>query len=147
MNPAQILTMNILFLCVGNSARSQIAEGLAKEMFSERFNIKSAGSKPSGFIHNGAIKTMNEIGIDISSQTSKSIQDIDDKFLENLDFVITLCAEEVCPVLKNNAKRINWPNPDPAIKAVNLNQEKEIFRVTRDNIFNMLKKFSIENIF
>lgn len=139
--------MNILFLCVGNSARSQIAEGLAKEMFSERFNIKSAGSKPSGFIHNGAIKTMNEIGIDISSQTSKSIQDIDDKFLENLDFVITLCAEEVCPVLKNNVKRINWPNPDPAIKAVNLNQEKEIFRVTRDNIFNMLKKFSIENIF
>ena len=139
--------MNILFLCVGNSARSQIAEGLAKEMFSEKFNIKSAGSKPSGFIHNGAIKTMNEIGIDISSQTSKSIQDIDDKFLENLDFVITLCAEEVCPVLKNNAKRIYWPNPDPAIEAVNMNQEKKLFRVTRDNIFNMLKKFSTENIF
>ena len=116
-------------------------------MFSKKFNIESAGSRSSGFVHSGAIKTMNEIGIDISSQTSKSIQDIDDKFLENLDFVITLCAEEVCPVLKNNAKRINWPNPDPAIKAVNLNQEKEIFRVTRDNIFNMLKKFSIENIF
>ena len=139
--------MNILFLCVGNSARSQIAEGLAREMFSDKFNIKSAGSKPSGFIHNGAIKTMNEIGIDISSQTSKSIQDIDDKFLENLDFVITLCAEEVCPVLDNNAKRINWPNPDPAIKAINLNQEKKLFRDTRDNIFNMLKKFSTENIF
>jgi len=139
--------MNILFLCVGNSARSQIAEGLAREMFSDKFNIKSAGSKPSGFIHNGAIKTMNEIGIDISSQTSKSIQDIDDKFLENLDFVITLCAEEVCPVLDNNAKRINWPNPDQAIKAINLNQEKKLFRDTRDNIFNMLKKFSTENIF
>ena len=90
---------------------------------------------------------MNEIGIDISSQNSKSIQDLDDKFIKKLDFVITLCAEEVCPVFDNNAKRINWPNPDPAIKAVNLNQEKEIFRVTRDNIFNMLKKFSIENIF
>tara|TARA_B100000965_G_scaffold332902_1_gene297604 strand:+ start:1042 stop:1461 length:420 start_codon:yes stop_codon:yes gene_type:complete len=139
--------MNILFLCVGNSARSQIAEGLAREMFSDKFNIKSAGSKPSGFIHNGAIETMNEIGIDISSQTSKSIQDIDDKFLENLDFVITLCAEEVCPVLENNAKRINWPNPDPAIKAINLNQENKLFRDTRDNIFNMLKKFSTENIF
>ena len=81
--------MNILFLCVGNSARSQIAEGLAREMFSDKFNIKSAGSKPSGFIHNGAIETMKEIGIDISFQTSKSIQDIDDKFLENLDLVIT----------------------------------------------------------
>ena len=139
--------MNILFLCVGNSARSQIAEGLAREMFSDKFNIKSAGSKPSGFIHNGAIETMKEIGIDISFQTSKSIQDIDDKFLENLDFVITLCADEVCPVLDNNAKRINWPNPDPAIKAINLNQEKKLFRDTRDNIFNMLKKFSTENIF
>ena len=64
-----------------------------------------------------------------------------------MDFVITLCAEEVCPVLKNNAKRINWPNPDPAIEAVNMNQEKKLFRVTRDNIFNMLKKFSTENIF
>jgi arsenate reductase len=139
--------MNILFLCVGNSARSQIAEGLAKEMFSEKFNIESAGSEPVGYIHDGAIKTMSEIGIDISSQTSKSIQDLDDKFLENLDFVITLCAEEVCPVLKNNAKRIHWPNPDPAIEAVNMNQEKKLFRVTRDNIFNMLKKFSTENIF
>ena len=138
--------MNILFLCVGNSARSQIAEGLAREMFSDKFNIKSAGSKPSGFIHNGAIETMKEIGIDISFQTSKSIQDIDDKFLENLDLVITLCAEEVCPIFDNNAKRINWPNPDPAIKAINLNQEKKLFRDTRDNIFNMLKKFSTENI-
>jgi len=138
--------MNILFLCVGNSARSQIAEGLAREMFSDKFNIKSAGSKPSGFIHNGAIETMKEIGIDISFQTSKSIKDIDDKFLENLDLVITLCAEEVCPVIDNNPKRINWPNPDPAIKAINLNQEKKLFRDTRDNIFNMLKKFSTENI-
>ena len=147
MNPAQILTMNILFLCVGNSARSQIAEGLAKEMFSKKFNVESAGSRPAGFVHSGAIKTMNEIGIDISSQTSKSIKDLDDKFLEKLDFVITLCAEEVCPVLDNNAKRINWPNPDPVIEAANMNQEKKLFRDTRDNIFNMLKKFSTENIF
>tara|TARA_B100001173_G_C15964461_1_gene537155 strand:- start:315 stop:737 length:423 start_codon:yes stop_codon:yes gene_type:complete len=138
--------MNILFLCVGNSARSQIAEGLAKEMFSKKFNIESAGSRPSGFVHSGAINTMNEIGIDISSQASKSIQDIDDKFLEKLDFVITLCAEEVCPVFDNYAKRINWPNPDPVIEAVNTYQEKKLFRDTRENIFNMLKKFSNENI-
>ena len=136
--------MNILFLCVGNSARSQIAEGLAKEMFSKKFNIESAGSKPSGFVHKGAIKTMNEIGIDISSQTSKSIQDLDDKFIKKLDFVITLCAEEVCPVFDNNAKRINWPNPDPAIGSMSRRQEEKAFREVRDNIFNILKKFYID---
>ncbi len=139
--------MNILFLCVGNSARSQIAEGLAKEMFSEKFNIESAGSEPVGYIHDGAIKTMSEIGIDISSQTSKSIQDLDDKFLENLDFVITLCAEEVCPVLKNNAKRIHWPNPDPAIDHISDQQRDKLFRNTRENIFNLLKKISLKNNF
>tara|TARA_Y100000748_G_C15329916_1_gene423672 strand:- start:266 stop:685 length:420 start_codon:yes stop_codon:yes gene_type:complete len=135
--------MNILFLCVGNSARSQIAEGLAKEMFSKKFNIESAGSRPSGFVHSGAIKTMNEIGIDISFQTSKSIQDLDKKFLENLDFVITLCSEEVCPVLQNNAKRINWPNIDPANKNIQTNQQDKVFSSVRDNIYNMLKKLYI----
>ena len=136
--------MNILFLCVGNSARSQIAEGLAKEMFSKKFNIESAGSRPSGFVHSGAIKTMNEIGIDISSQTSKSIQELDDKFVKKLDFVITLCAEEVCPVFDNNATRINWPNPDPAFGSMSRRQEEKVFREVRDNIFNILKKFYID---
>ena len=96
--------MNLLFLCVGNSARSQIAEGLAKHMFGKGHNIQSAGSEPSGKVHNGAIKTMNDIGIDISKHTSKSIEDLDDEFINNLDYVITLCAEEVCPVLPTNAK-------------------------------------------
>ena len=136
--------MNILFLCVGNSARSQIAEGLAKEMFSEKFKIESAGSRPSGFVHSGAIKTMNEIGIDISSQTSKSIQELDDKFIKKLDFVITLCAEEVCPAFDNNATRINWPNPDPAFGNMSRRQEEKVFREVRDNIFNILKKFYID---
>ena len=136
--------MNILFLCVGNSARSQIAEGLAKEMFSKKFKIESAGSRPSGFVHSGAIKTMNEIGIDISSQTSKSIQELDDKFIKKLDFVITLCAEEVCPVFDNNAIRINWPNPDPAFGSMSRRQEEKVFREVRDNIFNILKKFYID---
>ena len=113
-------------------------------MFSKKFNIESAGSRPSGFVHSGAIKTMNEIGIDISLQTSKSIQDFDKKFLENLDFVITLCSEEVCPVLQNNAKRINWPNPDPAIGSMSRRQEEKVFREVRDNIFNILKKFYID---
>ena len=74
--------MNILFLCVGNSARSQIAEGLAKEMLPTKFTIKSAGSSPSGFIHEGAFSIMKEIGIDISKQTSKGINDLDKEFIK-----------------------------------------------------------------
>ena len=133
--------MNILFLCVGNSARSQIAEGLAREMLPSSFAIESAGSSPSGFIHDGALQTMKEIGIDISQQKSKSIDDIDDEFLDNLDFVITLCAEEVCPVIGNNVKKIYWPNPDPVIDGVSGLQQESLFRETRENIFMMLKKF------
>ena len=137
--------MNILFLCVGNSARSQIAEGLAKEMFGAQHNIKSAGSMPSGYVHKGAIKTMNEIGIDISMQNSKAIDDIEDDFMKNLDYVITLCAEEVCPVMNSNAKLINWANEDPARNNISINQTEIMFRKTRENIYNLLKNFLILN--
>ena len=139
--------MNILFLCVGNSARSQIAEGLAKEMFSEKFNIESAGSEPVGYIHDGAIQTMSEIGIDISNQYSKSIESLNQEFLQNLDFVITLCAEEVCPSLNNKTKKVHWPNPDPALENISSKQRDKLFRNTRENIFNLLKKISLENNF
>lgn len=133
--------MNILFLCVGNSARSQIAEGLAREMLPSEFIIRSAGSSPIGFIHEGAIDTMKEIGIDISNQSSKDINDLDIEFMHNLDCVITLCAEEICPVLQNNAKKIHWPNPDPANENISENQQRILFRKTRENIFVMLRKF------
>ena len=139
--------MNILFLCVGNSARSQIAEGLAKEMFSEKFNIESAGSEPVGHIHDGAIQTMSEIGIDISNQYSKSIESLNQEFLQNLDFIITLCAEEICPSLNNKAKKVHWPNPDPALQNISSKQRDKLFRNTRENIFNLLKKISLENNF
>jgi len=139
--------MNILFLCVGNSARSQIAEGLAKEMFSEKFNIESAGSEPVGYIHDGAIQTMSEIGIDISNQYSKSIESLNQEFLQNLDFIITLCAEEICPSLNNKAKKVHWPNPDPALENISSQQRDKLFRNTRETIFNLLKKISLENNF
>ena len=139
--------MNILFLCVGNSARSQIAEGLAREMFSEKFKIESAGSEPVGYIHDGAIQTMSEIGIDISNQYSKSIGSLNEEFLQNLDFIITLCAEEICPSLNNKAMKVHWPNPDPALENISSQQRDKIFRNTRENIFNLLKKISLENNF
>ena len=102
--------MNILFLCVGNSARSQIAEGLAKDMFGTKHNILSAGSDPTGEVHPYAIKCLNDIGIDISNNKSKSINDLDKTFLVELDYVITLCAEEICPVLPSKATSLHWIN-------------------------------------
>ena len=99
--------MNILFLCVGNSARSQIAEGLAKSMMGSEYNIQSAGSQPSGSVHKNAISTMKEIGIDISNYESKSLEDLDKEFMNDVDFIITLCAEEFCPTPNNKAKKID----------------------------------------
>ena len=137
--------MNILFLCVGNSARSQIAEGLAKEMLGSSHNIQSAGSNPTGNIHPNAICTMKEIGIDISHQRSKSIDNLDTNFLDNLDFVVTLCADEICPVLPSKARKLHWLNVDPANKNYSETQLKIAFKKTRENIFKLLKKFYVEN--
>jgi len=138
--------MNILFLCVGNSARSQIAEGLAKEMLGSKYVIKSAGSQPSGNVHPNALLAMKEIGIDISDQFSKSIDDLDEDFINNLDFVITLCSEEVCPVLNNDAKKIHWMNEDPVNEKFSDIQSRIAFTKVRDNLYNLIKKFFILNI-
>ena len=137
--------MNILFLCVANSARSQIAEGLAKTMLGSKHNIQSAGSIPSGKVHLGAIEALDNIGIDISHHKSKAIDDLEYKFIENLDFVITLCAEEVCPVIPSNAVSLHWLNEDPANDSFNEIQTKMAFEKTRNNIYQLLKKFMIDN--
>ena len=90
---------SILFLCVANSARSQMAEGLARQLFDEDVRVQSAGSEPSR-VNPYAIRTMAEIGIDITKQSSKSVETIDPA---NVVLVITLCAEEVCPVFLSAA--------------------------------------------
>ncbi len=136
--------MNILFLCVGNSARSQIAEGLANNMFGNKHIIRSAGSAPTGKVHRHALIALEDIGIDISSYKSKAIEDLDKDFVNNLDFVVTLCAEEVCPVLPSKAKLLHWVNEDPVNDKLNEAQLKIAFIKTRDNIFNLLKKFMID---
>lgn len=134
--------MKILFMCVANSARSQMAEGIARRILGERFEIRSAGSEP-GKLNPYAVTAMAEIGIDISSHFSKSIDDLSPGFLATLDFVITLCAEEVCPVLVSRAKRLHWPISDPA--RVNKQEEKErAFEVARDLIYEKLEKFADE---
>ncbi len=100
----------ILFLCVANSARSQMAEGLARDRFGAVVEVVSAGSKP-GRLNPLAVEAMGELGIDISSHYSKSVDDLD---AGTFDLVITLCADEVCPMLPGNVRRLHWPIPDPA---------------------------------
>ena len=138
--------MNILFLCVANSARSQMAEGLAKSMLGQGHNIQSAGSIPSGEVHPNAVIAMDEIGIDIRDQFSKSTDDLDKDFIDNLDYAITLCAEEVCPVLPSKAQNLHWMNEDPANSSYSEKQLKTSFSMTRDNIFKLIKKFMIINV-
>ena len=138
--------MNILFLCVANSARSQMAEGLAKSMLGKNHNIQSAGSTPSGEVHINAVIAMDDIGIDIRDQHSKSTEDLDKEFLDNLDYAITLCAEEVCPILPSNAESLHWMNEDPANDGYSEKQLKASFSNTRDNLFKLIKKFMIMNV-
>jgi arsenate reductase len=104
------LYSSVLFLCVANSARSQMAEGLARTLFGSVVRVQSAGSAPS-VVHPNAIAAMREIGIDITGHRSKSIAELDPSAV---DVVVTLCAEEVCPVLPGAVTRVHWPIPDPA---------------------------------
>jgi len=138
--------MNILFLCVGNSARSQIAEALAKDMLPNSFDIRSAGSIPALRVHQDAIKVMGDIGIDIANNNTKSINDIDKEYINNLDYVITLCAEEVCPAVPAATKIFHWPNEDPDNDSFNSVQSFNAFKKTRENIYKLVKKFIISEI-
>lgn len=122
----------ILFACVANSARSQMAEGLARRALGSRAEVLSAGSNPSG-INPYAIDAMAEIAIDISDHRSKSIYEIDPA---GIDLVVTLCAEEVCPVVPGRVKRLHWAIADPASTdpTVTPDQMRARFRVARDQI-------------
>lgn len=122
---------SILFLCVANSARSQIAEGLAKQVLGAGFSIQSAGSKPSGKIHAMAIQVLKEVGVDPSEQFSKSLDEIN---LDLIDLVVTLCAEEVCPVIAKQIKKLHWPIPDPASVQGAEEEQLKAFRQARDTI-------------
>lgn len=126
--------MNILFLCVANSARSQIAEGLARKIIGNKAVIESAGSVPSGKVNPYAIEVLKEKGIDISTHTSKAIDSLDKKFLDNLDYVITLCAEEVCPIFISKARKLHWPHLDPAAISGTNEEKLKAFRKTMVDI-------------
>ncbi len=128
---------SILFLCVANSARSQMAEGLARHLFGDAVRVQSAGSSPSR-VNPFAIQAMAELGIDLGSHSSKSVETIEP---ESVDLVITLCAEEVCPVFLSRAPRMHWPLQDPDRKHEDLTDEERLthFRVARDQIRTRLE--------
>ena len=125
----------LLFLCVANSARSQMAEGLARARFGDRVRIASAGSSPAA-VSPFAIAALDELGIDISGHQSKSVETIDPA---SVDLVVTLCAEEVCPAFPGAARRLHWPLPDPAGAAVSDVEKLDGFRTVRDEIARRLE--------
>jgi arsenate reductase len=100
----------VLFLCVANSARSQMAEGLARATWPANIKVWSAGSRPTS-VRPEAVQALAEIGIDISGHRSKSVAEVP---AAEVDTVITLCGEEECPVFLGRATRLHWPLPDPA---------------------------------
>jgi len=130
----------VLFLCTGNSARSQMAEGLLRHLGGESFEAFSAGTHPKG-LHPGSIEAMEELGIDISRQTSK---DVSIYINEQFDYVITVCdrAKQQCPVFPG-AEPIHWGFDDPA--EAPSNRQMETFRRVRDEIQQRLRLFLLAN--
>lgn len=135
---------SLLFLCVANSARSQMAEGLGRMIFGNRVPVMSAGSEPSK-VNPYAIEVMRELRVDLTTHHSKSVQTIDPA---TVGTVITLCAEEVCPVFLGKARRLHWPIPDPASKDPSIPREEMLtrFRTARDTIRGMLEKFARDEL-
>lgn len=126
----------MLILCTGNSARSQMAEGLLRVIGGERLEVESAGVIAS-FVRPQAIAVMQEIGIDISHHRSKSVEEFAG---QNFDYVITVCdhAKENCPVLPGVTERIHWSFDDPAEIAGTDEEKLAVFRRVRDEIKDRL---------
>lgn len=134
---ATLTGRSLLFLCVANSARSQMAEGLARQLFGDRVRVQSAGGKPSR-VSPYAVEVMREVGIDLATHHSKSVDTIDPM---SVDTVITLCAEEVCPVFLGTARRLHWPIQDPASEDPAIPREEMLarFRTAREQIQGRLE--------
>ncbi len=123
----------ILFLCVANSARSQMAEGIARTLAPAGTKLWYAGSQPAA-LRPEAIEVMREIGIDIAGQKSKGISEIP---AGDIDLVITLCADEICPPLLGKGVRLHWAFPDPA-GVQGLEERAAAYRRVRDGLYHRI---------
>lgn len=124
--------LSVLFLCVANSARSQIAEGWGRALLGDGVRVRSAGSRPTR-VNPYAVEVMAEVGIDLGTHASKSVADIDPA---SVDLVVTLCADEVCPAFLGGARRLHWPIPDPASDDPALSRDELLarFRTAREQV-------------
>ena len=136
----------VLFLCTGNSCRSQMAEGLLRRLGNGRYESLSAGARPAGYVHPMAVEAMRELGIDISRQLSKHI----DEFLPPVgvipDLIVSVCssADEECPVFPVEVERLHWPFDDPAHAEGDESQRMTQFRRVRDEIRAAISERLIE---
>src|SRR5690242_10777566 len=133
----------VLILCTGNSARSQMAEGLLRHEAGDAFEVESAGTKP-GTVRPEAIKAMQEVGIDISGHRSKHVDEFEG---QHFDYVITVCdnAKESCPVFFGAAKRLHQSFEDPPPPSVGTDEERmAVFRRVRDQLCTYLKAFAVK---
>ncbi len=135
------MTTRILFVCTGNSARSQMAEGLARDLAAPEVEVASAGTHPAG-INSLALEAMRDRGIDISAQRSKRVEDVPGEF----DYVITLCddAAQNCPAVPARRARLHWSLPDPAAAAGDAAQRRTVFRQLREEIERRLRDWLLE---
>lgn len=128
----------VLFLCTGNSARSQMAEGLLRHFAGDDYEVLSAGTHPKG-VNPLAVQALREIGIDISGQTSKNVSE----FLGlSIPYVVTVCdrAKESCPIFPGTFRFLNWSFDDPAEATGTREEQLAVFRRVRDELEERIKK-------
>lgn len=135
---------SVLFLCSGNSARSQMAEGYLRFILAGKGEVESAGSEPKT-LNPLAVSVMTELGIDISRHKSKSVDVFSGRIF---DYVITVCsqARERCPFLSARIKRIHWDLEDPAAVQASRGEKLQVFRRVRDEIARHIQTFLIEEL-
>jgi len=136
----------VLFVCIHNSARSQMAEKMLNEMAGDRFEAKSAGLEP-GKLNPFVVKAMFELGMDISSNETKSVFDIQ-KTGESFDYVVAVCdkeAAERCPVFPGGSKKLHWGFPDPSSAEGGTDEKLAFARSVRDQIKDRIKEFIKES--
>jgi arsenate reductase len=131
------MSNGLLFLCVANSARSQMAEGIARSLAPAGTRIWSAGSRPTS-VRPEAVAVLDEIGIDISHHRSKAIEEIP---TAEIDTVVTLCSEEECPLFSGRASRLHWGLPDPAAVSGSEAERLAAFRQVRDELRGRIEAF------
>ena len=133
------MKLKVLFLCTGNSCRSQMAEGFLRHLAGDRFDVASVGTHPAG-LNPDAVEAMREIGIDISHHRSKGIGEV---IGQRFDHVITVCdrAKESCPIFPEASALDHWPIEDPAAARGSSEERKAVFRLVRDEIAQRIRRF------